>query len=57
MKGRPELSEGHVRMGLDKELAAADEGFAIVRRYREFAKLPIILSEADPRVARHVPPR
>jgi xylan 1,4-beta-xylosidase len=35
-------------MGLDKELAGADDGFAIVRRYREFAQLPIILSEADP---------
>jgi xylan 1,4-beta-xylosidase len=48
VKGRPELSEGHVRMGLDRELAAAADGFAIVRRYPEFAKLPIILSEADP---------
>ncbi len=48
VKGRPELSDGHVRMGLDKELAGADDGFAIVRRYPEFAKLPIILSEADP---------
>ena len=47
-KGQPHITEGHVRMGLDKELVDADKGFEIVARYPQFRKLPIILSEADP---------
>jgi xylan 1,4-beta-xylosidase len=35
-------------MGLDHELNNAADGFAIVRRFPQFAALPIILSEADP---------
>ncbi len=46
-KGQPEIVDGHVRMGLDKELADVREGFKIVTASR-FAKLPVILSEADP---------
>lgn len=48
IKGRPTLVDSHVRMGLDKELLDAREGFRIVANYPMFAKLPIILSEADP---------
>lgn len=47
-KGRPEVIDGHVRMGLADELRAAQTGFEIVSRYPQFRKLPIILSEADP---------
>lgn len=46
-KGQPEVVAGHVRMGLDKELADVREGFKIVAG-SHFARLPIILSEADP---------
>ncbi|GAA0526559.1 beta-xylosidase [Rhizomicrobium palustre] len=48
-KGQPKLmADGnYVRMGLDKELADVREGFRIVAA-SPFAKLPIILSEADP---------
>ncbi|MDR3526131.1 MAG: hypothetical protein P4L57_02555 [Rhizomicrobium sp.] len=46
-KGQPAIVDGHVRMGLDKELADVREGFGIVAG-SPFAKLPIILSEADP---------
>jgi xylan 1,4-beta-xylosidase len=46
-KGQPKTVDGHVRMGLDKELIDVREGFRIVASSR-FAKLPIILSEADP---------
>lgn len=46
-KGEPVIVDGHVRMGLDKELTDVREGFGIVAASR-FAKLPIILSEADP---------
>jgi len=47
-KGQPRINEGHVRMGLDKEMIDVDRGFEIVVRYPQFRKLPIILSEADP---------
>jgi xylan 1,4-beta-xylosidase len=48
VKGQPNVVLGHVQMGLDHELNNAAAGFAIVREFPQFAKLPIILSEADP---------
>jgi xylan 1,4-beta-xylosidase len=48
VKGSPNVIDGHVQMGLDRELNNADAGFAIVRRFPQFRQLPIILSEADP---------
>jgi xylan 1,4-beta-xylosidase len=47
-KGEPKIIDGHVRMGLDKELRDADNGFAAIATYPQFRNLPIILSEADP---------
>ncbi|AEU36345.1 GH39 family glycosyl hydrolase [Granulicella mallensis] len=47
-KGEPKIIDGHVRMGLDKELRDADKGFAAIADYPQFRNLPIILSEADP---------
>jgi len=47
-KGAPSLEDGHVRMGVSKELKDADTGFATVARYPKFRNLPIIISEADP---------
>jgi xylan 1,4-beta-xylosidase len=48
VKGQPHINEGHVRMGLDKEMTDADKGFEIIAKYPHFRSLPIILSEADP---------
>ena len=48
VKGRPNVVGGHVQMGLDHELNNAANGFAIVRRFPQFQRLGIILSEADP---------
>src|ERR1700736_298960 len=47
-KGRPVVVDGHVRMGISNELAAAGEGFRIVAKYPKYIHTPIILSEADP---------
>ena len=47
-KGQPRIQGGQVVMGVGKELNDADKGFAIVAKYPQFRKLPIILSEADP---------
>jgi xylan 1,4-beta-xylosidase len=46
-KGRPEIQDGAVVMGVAKELNDVDKGFEIVARHK-MNKLPIILSEADP---------
>ncbi len=48
VKGNPQIVNGQVIMGLDKELKDADRGFATIASFARFRKLPIILSEADP---------
>lgn len=48
VKGNPKIVADHVQMGLDNELRNAETGFAIVHTFPQFAKLPVILSEADP---------
>jgi xylan 1,4-beta-xylosidase len=47
-KGSPTIDAGRVTMGLNRELADVDKGFALVSEFPRFRKLPIILSEADP---------
>jgi xylan 1,4-beta-xylosidase len=47
-KGRPQLVDGHLEMGLATELQSVEAGFRIVGSYPRFRHLPIILSEADP---------
>ena len=47
-KGRPKVIDGHVQMGLAKELQDTARGFEIVSSFPQFKNLPIILSEADP---------
>ncbi len=48
VKGRPNVVNGHVQMGLDHEMRDAANGFAIIHKSDKFHELPIILSEADP---------
>lgn len=47
-KGRPSVVDGHVRMGIAKQMQDVDEGFRIVRSFAKFRDLPIVLSESDP---------
>jgi xylan 1,4-beta-xylosidase len=47
-KGRPELVDGHVRMGLSHQLRAIEAGLAIVREFPELVGVPVILGESDP---------
>jgi xylan 1,4-beta-xylosidase len=47
-KGRPEVVDGNVRMGISRELHDAAQGFEIVASFAKFRQLPIVLSEADP---------
>ncbi|MGI4830730.1 MAG: GH39 family glycosyl hydrolase [Janthinobacterium lividum] len=48
VKGQPTIVGGDVTMGLQEELTDADRGFATIASHHSLAKLPIILSEADP---------
>jgi xylan 1,4-beta-xylosidase len=47
-KGQPTLADGGVTMGINRELMDVDRGFGLVASFPKFAKLPIVLSEADP---------
>jgi xylan 1,4-beta-xylosidase len=47
-KGRPAVVEGHVRMGLSKNVEDVHKGFEIVAAFPKFRGLPIVLSESDP---------
>jgi len=47
-KGRPSVVDGHVRMGISKNLDDVEKGFEIVGAFGKFRDLPIVLSESDP---------
>jgi xylan 1,4-beta-xylosidase len=47
-KGRPKFIDNNVTMGINKEIEDVDRGFSLIASFPKFAKLPIILSEADP---------
>ncbi len=47
-KGRPEVVEGHVRMGLSNQLTDVDQGFATVASFPEWKQTPIVIGESDP---------
>jgi xylan 1,4-beta-xylosidase len=47
-KGRPQVVEGHVRMGISKNTQDVDKGFQIVASFPKFRSLPIVISESDP---------
>ncbi|MBS1857480.1 MAG: beta-xylosidase [Acidobacteria bacterium] len=47
-KGSPRVVEGHVEMGLSKEMLDVQKGLEIVNEFPQYARLPIVLSEADP---------
>ena len=47
-KGRPSVIDGHVRMGIAKNLDDVEKGLEIVGSFAKFRDLPIVLSESDP---------
>jgi len=47
-KGDPKLVEGHVVMGISRQLQSIDEGFRIIRSFPQYQNLPVILGESDP---------
>jgi xylan 1,4-beta-xylosidase len=47
-KGKPQLVDGHVRMGLARQLMDIEKGLAIVASFPEFRDTAVILGESDP---------
>jgi xylan 1,4-beta-xylosidase len=47
-KGAPRVVDNHVRMGINNQLKAISNGFAIVASFPELRNTPIILGESDP---------
>lgn len=47
-KGRPSVVDGHVRMGIEKNIEDVTTGFRVVASFEKFRGLPIVLSESDP---------
>lgn len=47
-KGRTEMNDGHVGMGLARNLQDVDNGLKILSSYPQFRNLPVVLSESDP---------
>ena len=47
-KGQPEVHDGHVRMGVSKQLRDIDASLTILAEFPELAKLPVVVGESDP---------
>jgi xylan 1,4-beta-xylosidase len=47
-KGAPRVVDGHVRMGLAKNLRDVERGLAVIEQFPQYKKLPIVLTESDP---------
>ncbi len=47
-KGNPAVHEGHVRMGLRKQLRDIETNLAIMAEFPQLAHLPVIIGESDP---------
>jgi xylan 1,4-beta-xylosidase len=47
-KGSPKVVDGHVQMGLNKEMVDVQRGMEVINEFHQFRALPIVLSEADP---------
>jgi xylan 1,4-beta-xylosidase len=47
-KGSPTIVNGHVQMGINRQLKDIEAGFKFVASHPEIKKLPIIIGESDP---------
>ena len=47
-KGSPKLIDGHIQMGISKNLQDVDKGLEVVGQFPQFGALPIFLTESDP---------
>ena len=47
-KGAPTTVDGHVRMGIARQLQEIDRGFALMASYPELKNKPVVIGECDP---------
>ena len=47
-KGSPKVVDGHVRMGMSRQLQDVETGFRLVASYPQLKGIPIIIGESDP---------
>lgn len=47
-KGRPQVIDNHVQMGLAKNMEDVAKGFEVVASFPQYKNLPIVLTESDP---------
>lgn len=47
-KGSPKQVDGHVRMGISNQLRDMDGAFAVIARFPDLRKTPIVIGESDP---------
>jgi xylan 1,4-beta-xylosidase len=47
-KGQPRVVEGHVQMGLRKNIADIQQGLEVIKDFPQYKSLPIVLTESDP---------
>jgi len=47
-KGAPSFVDGHVRMGMAGQLRNIRDAFAVIAKFPEYRKLPVIIGESDP---------
>jgi xylan 1,4-beta-xylosidase len=47
-KGAPVFQNGHIVMGISRQLGAIEQGFEIVKSFPEWENTPVILGESDP---------
>ncbi len=47
-KGAAAMVDGHLQMGLSRQLLDAERGFDVITSFPQFSALPVVLSESDP---------
>ena len=47
-KGSPRFVDGHVEMGMASQFRNMNDAFAVIAKFPEFKKLPVIIGESDP---------
>jgi xylan 1,4-beta-xylosidase len=47
-KGQPRVVNGHVQMGLRKNIADVQQGLEVIKDFPQYKSLPIVLTESDP---------
>jgi xylan 1,4-beta-xylosidase len=47
-KGSPAFVDGHVRMGINRQLLDMERAFAVIASFPEYKNTPIVIGESDP---------